>query len=310
MSQTPSDPTVTVSHTHLPRSKVTRRVYRLLRPVLVACGLVLILGYSALELTGGGPVAMAADPQGDTPAVVELFTSQGCYSCPPAEALLGELIENSDKAHLVALEFHVDYWDKLVYGRHGSHKDPFSSVDNTLRQQVYNQDLQGQRGVYTPQMVVNGRYGAVGSKRRTVNDSIRLVDRPAFVLNVSESPQTAVSSDGDKALRIDMATRGQAVPETAHVWLAVFDVEETTVITTGENHDKTLTSHHIVREFEQVSPRGGIADLVGSDGNLQLDVSVSLGEGQGCAVLVQGFGLGPIHGAAYCPDSVWTPPSS
>ena len=83
-----------------------------------------------------GPKGTAAERTGKGPAVVELFTSQGCYSCPPAEKLLGELIENDPD--LVALEFHVDYWDTLVYGRHGSHKDPFSDEENTYRQQLYN----------------------------------------------------------------------------------------------------------------------------------------------------------------------------
>ena len=132
--------------------------------------LMLTLGYHTLDLFGGGSPAIASEQPGGTPAVIELFTSQGCYSCPPAEALLGDLIEANDPDNLVALEFHVDYWDSLVYGSHGSHKDPFSSADNTLRQRLYNHDgdLRGQRGVYTPQMVVNGRYAAVGSKRRTV----------------------------------------------------------------------------------------------------------------------------------------------
>ena len=108
------------------------------RPVLLFSALMLALGYHALELFGGGSPAIASENPDANPAVVELFTSQGCYSCPPAEALLGDLIEANDLENLVALEFHVDYWDSLVYGKHGSHQDPFSSPENSLRQRLYN----------------------------------------------------------------------------------------------------------------------------------------------------------------------------
>jgi len=87
-----------------------------------------------------GPKGTAAERSGDGPAVIELFTSQGCYSCPPAEKLLGELIESHPD--VVALEFHVDYWDSLVYGTHGTHKDPFSDKENTYRQQVVTERFQ------------------------------------------------------------------------------------------------------------------------------------------------------------------------
>ena len=80
--------------------------------------------------------------------MVELFTSQGCYSCPPADEHLVELIENNPD--LVALEFHVDYWDDLNYGAAGTWKDPFSNAAYTQRQRQYNSyPLEGRKGVYT-----------------------------------------------------------------------------------------------------------------------------------------------------------------
>lgn len=96
------------------------------------------------------------------PVSVELFTSQGCYSCPPAEADLGKLAKRSD---VVALEWHVDYWDDLVYGGAGKWKDPFSSPEVTARQRDYNDSIRGQRRVYMPQMIVAGVREAVGSDR-------------------------------------------------------------------------------------------------------------------------------------------------
>ena len=279
------------------------------RPVLMFLALMLALGYHTLDLFGGGSPAIASEQPGANPAVIELFTSQGCYSCPPAEALLGDLIEANDPENLVALEFHVDYWDSLVYGSHGSHKDPFSSADNTLRQRLYNHDgdLRGQRGVYTPQMVVNGRYAAVGSKRRTVLEGIRQLERPSVKIDVVEQSLSSGADSQAAGLRIEMTGDFSSVPDDTHVWLAVFDIEETTVITTGENHDKTLTGHHMVRQLDLLSPREGYTKLDASGGVLQLETGVLLGEGQGCAVLFQGSGLGPVHGASYCPRSLWKP---
>ena len=288
----------------LPKIQKSRNHLGILRPAVLTLGLMLAIGYASVRFLGGGPTTVVTEHRGNTPAVIELFTSQGCYSCPPAEALLGELVESNALEDLVALEFHVDYWDSLVYGSHGSHQDPFSSPDNTSRQRGYNGSLEGRAGVYTPQMVVNGRFAAIGSKRRNVQKGIDLVERPSVIIDVAETIVGDTDS-GKTNLSIDMNGDYTKVPNFAHVWLAVFDVEETTIITTGENHDKSLVSHHIVREFNPVTPQGGYSELLASDGSFQVNVEVELGEGQGCAVLFQETVPGPIHGAAYCPESVW-----
>ncbi|MEM9605677.1 MAG: DUF1223 domain-containing protein, partial [Pseudomonadota bacterium] len=215
------------------------------------------------------------------------------HAPPPREAqrvvvALAQRVGRAGEGVLVRAVPPVDYWDTLVYGRHGTHKDPFSSPTYTLRQRDYNAlRLSGRRGVYTPQVVVNGRYGAVGSRRGDVLDGINRVERSAVELQVSAATGTTLTV----ALQGDLSD----VPDDAQVWLAVFDIEATTEITSGENHDKTLTSHHIVRSFEPVSPAGVTS----------FSVAPTLGEGQGCALLVQSPDLGPIHGAAYCPESVW-----
>lgn len=106
------------------------------------------LAIVAAILLGAGLTVNATATANKTtsPVVVELFTSQSCYSCPPAEAYLGELAENPD---IVALEWHVDYWDNLVYGSAGRWKDPYSDPAFTERQGLYNLSIRRSGSVYT-----------------------------------------------------------------------------------------------------------------------------------------------------------------
>ena len=107
--------------------------------------------------------------ESDTLIVAELFTSQGCSSCPPAEKLFSKL---ADQDNVLTLEWHVDYWDDLVHG--GSRwKDVYSSDAFTNRQRAYNQTLRGVRNVYTPQAIVNGRLEGVGSRPHEVSNMMK-----------------------------------------------------------------------------------------------------------------------------------------
>ena len=218
-----------------------------------------------------------------TPTVVELFTSQGCYSCPPAEAFLGEL---AAKDGVLPLEFHVDYWDKLVYGAAGKWKDVFSSPASTQRQRRYNQSIRGSGRVYTPQMVVDGTTEFVGTHRKKVLSSIRKtrVDkRPRVDIAIAPSKQGGytISLDG-------------AVAEPGAIWFVRFIKAKTTEVLAGENKGKTLTSHNIVLEMRR------LGDWNGKMTTLELS-DAQIGDDQGCAVIVQNESLGPILGAAVCP---------
>ena len=128
--------------------------------------------FAVMLVTG---VFSPASAQNSPPVVVELFTSQGCYSCPPAEAYLAELAERTD---IVALEFHVDYWDSLTYMWHGQWKDPFSSPQYTARQRDYNVAIRDQSGVYTPQMIIDGRIKLESGAEvaRLTENSVQLED--------------------------------------------------------------------------------------------------------------------------------------
>ncbi len=217
------------------------------------------------------------------PTVVELFTSQGCYSCPPAEAFLGELAAKED---VLPLEFHVDYWDKLVYGAAGRWKDPFSSPAATQRQQRYNLGLRGSARVYTPQMVVGGKSEMVGTHRREVLSSIRKA-------STDKCPRIdiLIEPKGEGGLKVSLD--GAATGPSA-VWFLRFIKAKTTEVLAGENKDKTLTSHNIVTELRR------LGDWKGRMTTLELS-DVALDDNQGCAVIVQSESLGPILGAAICP---------
>lgn len=222
---------------------------------------------------------------GDRAVVVELFTSQSCFSCPPAEAFLGELVGDGG-GDILALEWHVDYWDTLTYGAAGRWKDLFSDPAFTERQRQYNVSLRGRGNVYTPQMVVGGLAEAVGSRRNEVREAIAEARGAGYALDVAVS----ATADG-----LQIALDGDHGGE-ASVWLVHFDLEHTTDVLRGENKGKTLTNHHVVRTTERVGDWSGTA--------ITIDAADNRGEGQGCAVLVQTEALGPLLGAATCPATV------
>ena len=228
---------------------------------------------------------MLSPVAGNSGPLVELFTSQGCYSCPPADELLGELIE--EQPDLVALEFHVDYWDDLHYGAAGVWKDPFSDAEYTLRQRRYNAtDLTGKRGVYTPQMIVNGRAAQVGSSERAVRRALKSSD-PEIDLSASiEADQLSIDING-------VRDRGSIL------WLAVFDQLQVTEVTHGENHGKTMVNHHVVRELLPLGQWQG--DKISHTVQLAaLSREVTATGNTSCAVFLQDQTLGSIRGATYC----------
>ncbi len=226
--------------------------------------------------------AGAGTARADGPTVVELFTSQGCYSCPPAERFLGEL---ADRDGVLALEFHVDYWDNLTYGSAGKWKDPYSSPAFTARQRDYNVQIRGRTGVYTPQMVVDGRLEAVGSREGAVEMAIE----DARARAGSRVAVAAVAEGG--GLKVSLK-RG---PDRAGgVWLVSFLRREATRVLRGENHGKLLVNHNIVTEMRRIGEWNGKDRII--------DVaSVANDAKRGCAVIVQAGAAGPILGAAHCP---------
>ena len=227
------------------------------------------LGVSLLSLTT--PV-MAQDTR---PVVVELFTSQGCSSCPPADAFLGELAQRSD---VIALAWHVDYWNYLGWN------DPFSSEEATDRQRVYGRKM-GLPYVYTPQMVVDGRHDERGFDRRGVKRRIEDVSEE----HAANSPVQVRLTRAEAAITASLES--EEVVRNATVLMVVFDRSHTTKVARGENAGRELTDYNIVRQLLDLGVYSGLRE----DFDIPID---AIGEGQGFALLVQSARQGPYLGAA------------
>ena len=252
-------------------------IRKICRPTIIISGIATLAMISAIHVSADTKVKH----------VFELFTSQGCYSCPPAEKLLGEVIDRNDG--ILGLEFHVDYWDNLVYGSAGKWRDPFSSAAYSKRQRDYNRlRLEGRTGVYTPQMIVDGRHAFVGSKVSTAREQIGRDSN--LVLNLTAD----VSNSGDLTINVN-----GDYDSNADVWVVIYDEKHVTEVNSGENMGKTLNNFNVVREFRPIGKWKGLP--------VEIETNVgSLDENQNCAVIVQKFDLtrqtvsGPIVGAAVC----------
>lgn len=179
-------------------------------------------------------------------AVVELFTSEGCSSCPPADALLLDLAERGDP-RLLPLAFHVDYWNRLGW------RDPFSDAAYSQRQRAYARAFGSDR-VYTPQMVVNGRREFVGSRRLEAERAIQ----QALEASASATVEVAARVAG-RTVTVDYAVTG--APDDAVLHLALVQRRAEQAVPRGENAGRTLRHANVVRAFETVSAGMGTQPL-------------------------------------------------
>lgn len=202
----------------------------------------------------------------ERPVVIELFTSQGCSSCPPAEALLNEYATRAD---VLPLGFHVTYWNGLGW------RDPFSFEGATQRQAVYSGQLDS-GAPFTPQLVVDGRYSTVGSRRGEVAAAIDKARAQAGGAEVALSRR-----DGRLRVRIGQGSG------SARVLLVGFDRQHTTPVGRGENSGRTIVQANVVRSIRSLGTWNGSP----------LDLSETAPAGQDAAVLLQAPG-GRILGAA------------
>ena len=261
-----------------------------------------ISGFSALRATvvaaavaGGGWLSLAGASdaraaQAEPLVVVELFTSQGCSSCPPANAYLAEIAQRNG---VLALSQHVDYWNYMGW------KDPFSSATASKRQKGYANSL-GARYVYTPQMVVDGRSQEVGSNREAIEamlaEARRVIDKKlplrAYAAAINQVKLVLPAA----ALPAKDAKEPGQTARAATVWLVAYDSSHTSNIERGENRGKTLTTYNVVRAMRPVGEWDGKAQT------LMLNLADEIAAGYGnAAVLLQVGKVGPIIAAARLP---------
>jgi len=230
-----------------------------------------------LALASG--VVQQAHAEGSTsPVVVELFTSQGCSSCPPADKLLGELAGRSD---VIALSMPVDYWDYLDW------QDTLGRAEHTQRQRQYVERL-GLATVYTPQMIVSGLVDVIGSRTEAVEEAITEVRR-----KLADSQVAVTAQQRGKTIRVNVAAAGQGNPATATIYAVPILSARTVKIERGENRGKTITYHNVSREIMPVGTWTGEAQTL----DLAHD-EVMIGDTDHCVVLLQDDRTGAILGAA------------
>jgi hypothetical protein len=200
------------------------------------------------------PVARAAP----TSVVLELFTSQGCSSCPPADTLLGQLARRPD---VIALAWHVDYWDHLGW------RDRFASRAATDRQRAYARRLGSE--VFTPALVVNGKTVVVGSDRAAVE---------AAIGSAGGLPDEIILGRSEDGITVEVT----AAPGQVRVERIVYDPQQATDIGAGENDGQRLREYHVVREVETLAEWDGTARRLGAK---------LPGPGQGQVILVRSADL-------------------
>ena len=210
---------------------------------------------------------------GEPLTVVELFTSQGCSSCPPADALIGELAGRDD---VLALSEHVDYWDYLGW------KDPFALAATTQRQRDYARRL-GLGYVYTPQIVIQGAEQVTGSNRAAI---MARLDQP------EPPPQVDVAVGRADAGRFTVSISGTPVDEAADVWLVMFDKQHATRVIRGENRGREMHNYNVVRSFNRIGSWNGNTET------FTATMPDSGDGGDACAVIVQTRNTGRILGPA------------
>ncbi|MEL6576622.1 MAG: DUF1223 domain-containing protein [Pseudomonadota bacterium] len=211
-------------------------------------------------------VATPASAEG--PVLVELFTSQGCSSCPPADAVLGQL---AGEEGVLPLSFHVDYWDYLGW------RDTFAEARFTERQVSY-RDAWGERVVYTPQIVVAGIAPVVGSREAEVRQAIAGAA-------AAPAPGRIEIQRRDGGLVARLAD----LPGDSVLFVAVFDKATSVEIARGENAGRSVTYHHVVRDFMRI----GSAAQAGRAMNLPEPMA-----GQGVAIWAQEPGHGAVFATA------------
>ena len=249
-----------------------------------------LMAYRSLSLWSGALgvcaiVAVIRPAHAEPKAVVELFTSQGCSSCPPADKILGELAKDPS---VIALSLPIDYWDYLGW------KDTLADSRFSARQKAYSH-MRGDRDVYTPQVVVNGAAHVIGSDRARIEGAIKDTGKTDKVMSL---PVT-MSLSGEQLTVSVAAAKGANTPMRGEIWLCSISKAVPIAISRGENSGREVIYHNVVRNVLKVG------DWNGSPGSWTVPLDSVMRDGiDAAAVLVQDGSRdkpGPMLGAAFTP---------
>ena len=249
-----------------------------------------LMAYRSLSLWSGALgvcaiVAVIRPAHAEPKAVVELFTSQGCSSCPPADKILGELAKDPS---VIALSLPIDYWDYLGW------KDTLADSRFSARQKAYSH-MRGDRDVYTPQVVVNGAAHVIGSDRARIEGAIKDTGKTDKVMSL---PVT-MSLSGKQLTVSVAAARDANTPMRGEIWLCSISKAVPIAIGRGENSGREVIYHNVVRNLLKVG------DWNGSPGSWTVPLDSVMRDGiDAAAVLVQDGSRdkpGPMLGAAFTP---------
>lgn len=222
-----------------------------MRPNLILLALLVVPTFAARAGTAEPAASRGSETPDQRLVLVELFTSQGCSSCPPADRLLAQM-SRDQRERVVTLAFHVDYWNRLGW------RDPFSAAQWTLRQQVYSAAHSGGR-VYTPQVVVDGSADLVGSDATALRAAVAAAAaRPGARIAITTPPGTASAAP----VRL-LVTRPESLRSRRLVLMvALYEDGLETVVKSGENARRTLRNERVVRTLISAIelPAGGAAE--------------------------------------------------
>jgi hypothetical protein len=236
------------------------------------------------SLTAGLLIATSVVAHGAEPkAVLELFTSQGCSSCPTADKLLGEMTTDPS---IIGLSLPIDYWDYLGW------KDTLASPGDSARQRAY-AHVRGDREVYTPQIVVNGAMHVLGSDQTAIEHMITQTDQKAGVMSV---PVDVTLGGGGLNVKVEASTN---VHDAAEVWLCPVVKAIPVAIGRGENRGQTIIYHNVVRSWIK------LGDWTGAETSWNVPMSQINTDGVDAAAVMVQAGThdkpGLILGAGYTP---------
>ena len=239
-----------------------------------------LLAFFGFLATTLSPSAWAGQPASPVlrPIVVELFTSQGCSDCPAADRLVTELAKRRD---VIALSLPITYWDMLGW------KDTYATDANTQRQKSYARAM-SHSGIYTPQMIIDGRFDVVGNQRDRVMAA--LAARTNDGLGETSIPITIGAVSGRLEIAIP-AARKKAKP-VATIWVMRTLNQGFVNVEQGENRNRLLTYTNVVRDLQRAG------EWTGEAMKIDLPLNFAKAKQDGVAVILQARDYGPVLGAA------------